>query len=290
MKPMLAAKAGKLPLRFPLMASPKLDGVRCLVMAGKPYSRTIKLIPNRTVQATLGKPALNGLDGELCVGAPTAPDVYRQTTSGVMSEDGAPPFCLYAFDRYDLKLPFYRRYEKIKAEAREVPWLKVLDHVILEDEQQLTAYEQDCLAAGYEGVMLRHPEGPYKFGRSTEKEGWLLKLKRFDDSEAKVLEIVELMHNENEAVRNKLGKLERSSHKANKRGGDTMGSLRVRDLRSGVEFDIGTGFDAEMRRKVWDNHRLFVGKVVKYKFFAGGSKDKPRFPVFLGMRDPIDFD
>lgn len=290
MKPMLAAKTDGKDLRYPMFASPKLDGVRAIVQGGRVYSRSLKLIPNGHTQAALGKPALNGLDGELCVGPSMAPDVYRQTTSGVMSEAGVPPVCFHVFDRYDLKLPFYRRYEKIVefAKVRSSGVLQIVPHKLLTCYEELVAYEQDALALGYEGVMLRHPEGPYKEGRSTEREAWLLKLKRFNDSEAIVLEILELMHNDNEAKVNKLGKTERSSHKANKRGGDMMGALRVRDVNSKVEFDIGTGFDTDMRRLIWMNASKYKGQLVKYKFFPGGVKEKPRFPVFLGWRASMD--
>lgn len=290
MKPMLAAKTDGKNLNYPLLASPKLDGVRALVQGGKLYSRTLKLIPNGYTQAALGKPALNGMDGELIVGSSCAPDVYRQTTSGVMAFEGEPKVVYFMFDRYDLQLPFYRRLEKVKENAKYRTGCCVgfVSHEIIERYEDLLVYEQDKLALGYEGVMLRHPEGPYKQGRSTEREGWLLKLKRFNDAEADVLWIVELMHNENKAEINELGKIERSSHKANKRGGNTMGALHVRDRTTGVEFDIGTGFGASLRKKIWDNPDKCKGKIVKYKYFAGGVKDKPRFPVFLGWRSIID--
>lgn len=288
MKPMLAAKTDGKKLDYPLYASPKLDGVRALVIGGRVYSRSLKRIPNRYVQATLGRPVFNGWDGELVVGTPFAHDVYRKTTSGVMSEDGEPDFKFFAFDRYDLKLPYYRRYQNLKQNQRDVPWCCVLNHFLLDDEKHLLQYEQDRLFDGFEGIMLRHPEGPYKFGRATAKEGWLMKLKRFEDSEAKILEIVELMHNNNPAKTNKLGNVERSGHKANKQAGNIMGALKVRDLKTGVEFEIGTGFDWELRARVWRDYKAYIGKIVKYKFFAGGVKDKPRFPVFLGWRSPID--
>lgn len=290
MKPMLAAKTDGISIRYPMLASPKLDGVRAIVQGGRLYSRTLKPIPNAHTQGGLAKPALNGMDGELIVGPAGAPDVYRKTTSGVMAQEGVPPVVFHMFDRYDLKLPFYRRIEKVHefVKGRSSAFLAAVNHTIIDNYNDLIAYEQDHLALGYEGVMLRHPEGPYKFGRSTENEGWLLKLKRFNDSEAQILEVVELMHNDNEAKTNKLGKTERSSHKANKRCGNTMGSLRVIDVKTCIEFDIGTGFDAATRQHIWDNYKKYVGRVVKYKFFAGGVKDKPRFPVFLGFRNPID--
>src|SRR6185437_11420902 len=86
-KPMLAVDCGGIEtLTFPLIASPKLDGVRAIISADGVLSRTLKPIPNRRVQELLrGLPV--GLDGELLAGDPTAPDVYRKTVSMVMSED-----------------------------------------------------------------------------------------------------------------------------------------------------------------------------------------------------------
>ena len=68
----------------------------------------------------------------------------------------------------------------------------------------------------------------------------------------------------------------------------TMGALIVRDIVTGVEFNIGTGFTAADRREWWE---WFVAQtertpkpVVKYKSFPIGTKDKPRHPVYLGLR------
>jgi DNA ligase-1 len=137
-------------------------------------------------------------------------------------------------------------------------------------------------------VFRRAPNGPYKFGRSSTNEGTLLKLKRFEDSEAEIIGVEELLSNQNDANKNALGHTERSSHKANMVPMGTMGCLNVRDLKSKVEFSIGTGFDADTRAEFWKTRKTVIGKIVKYKYFASGSKDKPRFPVFLGFRDKRD--
>jgi DNA ligase-1 len=55
---------------------------------------------------------------------------------------------------------------------------------------------------------------------------------------------------------------------------------------TGVEFEIGTGFTEADRRELWVAPP--IGNLVKYKYFAYGVKDKPRHPVFLGFRSPID--
>ncbi len=97
------------------------------------------------------------------------------------------------------------------------------------------------------------------------------------------------MHNDNVATKDKLGHTVRSSHKENKRPASTLGALVVRDLKTDIEFEIGTGFDDELRQKIWDNRVDWQGLTVKYKHFAiSGVKEKPRFPVFLGIRDKED--
>ena len=145
------------------------------------------------------------------------------------------------------------------------------------------ASHEAMVAQGHEGLVLRDPEGLYKQGRSTLGEQGMIKVKMFSDSEAMILDTVELMHNDNEATVSEIGLTKRSSHKANKRASGMMGALQVRDIHSGVGFEIGTGFTEAERRAHWP-----LGAIVKYKFFAYGVKDKPRHPVFLGFRDPID--
>jgi DNA ligase-1 len=152
----------------------------------------------------------------------------------------------------------------------------------------LDKFEAKQLERGLEGVILRDPDGIYKCGRSSTNEGILLKLKRYEDSEATIIGVEELLSNQNDAKTNKLGHTERSSHKENMVPMGTMGALNVRDLKTKVEFSIGTGFDADTRADFWKDRKSVIGKIVKYKYFASGSKDKPRFPVFLGFRDKRD--
>ena len=109
--------------------------------------------------------------------------------------------------------------------------------------------------------------------------------------QATLLGMEELMHNANEATTSALGLTERSHSKDNLLGMDTMGAMTVRALNGvfeGVEFSIGTGFTSDQRKDLWSRRHDLNGRVVKFKWFPGGSKDAPRFPVFLGFRDRID--
>jgi DNA ligase-1 len=162
--------------------------------------------------------------------------------------------------------------------------------MLIKNKDELLAYEATCLSEGYEGVMLRDPNGPYKFGRSTENEGYLLKLKRFQDSEAVILEIVEKTNNENVKEKDAFGRSKRSSAMAGLVLAGTMGAFKVKDVKTGIEFGIGSGFTDEFRAEVWANQKKYIGKIVKYKSQEIGAKDAPRFPVFLSMRHPDDME
>lgn len=286
-KPMLAAAADA-EIRYPVLLSPKLDGIRCLIIDGVAVGRSLKPIPNHHVQRTFGHAKFNGLDGELIVGDPTAKDVFQKTTSGVMSMDGKPEVRFWTFDDFSCPGGFYNRLKKMEYRVTPQEFCNSVAHHLVKNEESLNSYEVAYTEQGFEGVMLRDPEGRYKHGRSTSKEGGLLKVKRFTDSEALVVDVTEAQSNTNEAVRNALGQLERSSHKSGKVGKQMLGSLIVRDLITQTEFEIGTGFTAVERQVLWAQQKRLVGQVVKYKHQKSGEKDKPRFPVFLGFRNGVD--
>lgn len=287
-RPMLAAVAELDKLRFPLYASEKLDGVRCIVRDGVVMSRTMKPIPNPAVQSAFGRPELEGCDGELIVGRPTAPDCYRVTVGGVMREYGEPDVRFYVFDRV-LPGTFRERLCAIVDSGLLLtPRTVLVRQGLVLTQDGLDSLEAVKLAEGHEGLILRAPEGLYKQGRSTAREQGMLKLKRFEDAEAEILEVVQGTRNDNPATKNALGRTERSSHQANKTPLDTAGALRVRDIVTGQEFNIGTGFTDAIAKDFWNNRESYVGQLVKYQHFAVGAKELPRFPSFKGMRDRID--
>jgi DNA ligase-1 len=289
-KPMLAAKATDDQIRNlfkkfgHMIASPKLDGIRCLIQDGVAFSRSLKLIPNNYIRSVLNHAQFNGLDGELIIGSPTAHNVYNNTVSSVMRIDGSPKFTFYVFDHCLNANPYEYRYELLKPFA--MANIEVLPMQIITNMGEMHAYEQSCLLQGYEGIILRDPGAEYKYGRSTAKQGGLIKVKRFEDSEALIIGIQEKMHNANEATTNELGRTQRSSHQENKIPMGVLGALLCRDIETGVEFNIGTGFTDELRVQYWNSKT--IGKIAKYKSFKIGVKDAPRHPVFLGMRDPMD--
>ncbi len=282
-KPMLAGEADLAKLKFPLLASAKLDGIRAVVRNGIVGSRSNKPIPNVFVQELFGK--MEGYDGELIVGSPTAKDCFRTTTSHVMADNKRDfDVTFFVFDHvWHLDQPYLARNKLLLTKAHVLK----LDQYLVTCLDTLLALEEKMLNLGYEGLILRDPNAPYKRGRSTTKEGYLLKLKRFVDAEATIVECFEREHNGNEATKDELGRTKRSSHKSGKTGRGDLGGFVLRTSK-GVEFSCGTGFTDEERMQLWSIKESLIGKIGKFKYFPVGVKDAPRHPVWLGFRDPID--
>ena len=284
-KPMLAATLEDIAdVKYPCYCTAKLDGMRCLVVDGVAVSRNFKPFPNKHVRKLVST-LPEGFDGEIIVGKLK----FNEIMHLIGAHDGEPEFTYMVFDYLKMAIdkPYTARMEDLKKVA--VPkWVTKLIPIKIDNEEELLAYEKKCLAEGYEGVMLRTPDSPYKFGRSGVRESFLLKLKRFTDSEAEVLELNEQMENTNVKVDNALGHGERSSAKAGMVPKGTLGAFLVKDLKTGVEFSIGSGMNDELRATVWKHKNDYIGKIIKYKSQKSGEKDAPRFPVFLGFRDIND--
>jgi len=289
LKPMRAGKMADLKkLQYPLYASYKLDGIRATIQGNEVMSKSNHLIPNGYVQSLFGRADLHGMDGELVVGPPNLPTTMATTMSGVMKRSGTPPVVFYVFDDFSADFGYYVRWKLLKKRVKEQKGKRiiVLEQRSIANEAELLAYEQEALDLGYEGLMLRHGGGPYKHGTSTEREALLLKMKRFEDAEAMIIGFTERMHNENE--KDAHGK--RGTSKSGKSGLDTLGSLLVIGINGkykGVEFDCPVP-RPEDQALIWSNRPAFLRGICKYKFFPSGTKDKPRFPGFLGMRDRRD--
>lgn len=295
-KPMLAGKAPALAdLRYPVFTSPKLDGVRAIIRDGRVLSRNLLEIPCPTVQELFGDSRFNGFDGELIVGPPVAKDAFRRTSSIVMSHDAVDTrlasIVFHVFDDWSHDGTFDERYDSIRKRiSKSSKIFSVVPHARLANVHMVQTMEELYVGDGYEGLMIRDPQGAYKFGRSTTKEGGLLKLKRFEDMEAEVIGFKELKHNDNEDRTGGLAQ-RRSSKKEGKRGGQVLGAFQVRGLSGpfqSVEFDVGTGLSHDDRVAFWEAQGGLLGKILKCRYFPLGSKDKPRFPVFLGFRHKAD--
>ena len=286
---------------FPYLVSAKIDGLRALVKDGVVYSKSLKPIPNKHVQTLFGH--LHGADGELTVGPMNAQspedDVFDRSRGPIMSRDQEADFQFWIFDRWDeptwsaaRRCRFSEGVPACWQANPSWPHVNIVEHRLARTQERLDELLAQYLADGFEGAMLRHPDAAYKYGQSTEREGYLLKLKPFKDAEAVVLGVVEQMENTNAAERNELGYAKRSSAKGGKVGKGTFGAFLVQDVATGVKFSVGNGpgLTQAKRDELWAQREDMVGRIITYKYQAVGTQEAPRLPQFLRFRDPIDME
>lgn len=280
--------------RLPLLASYKLDGIRCTIQDGGLKSRSLKAIPNKFLQERFST-LPEGTDGELVQGIEQDNETFKRSHKIVMKADRPLDFFgdtvrLHVFDKF-LPGGFRDRLSSAHLGTTGHEFAVPVNHVEIFSMEELAAFEKQALGLGYEGVMLRSLDGPYKEGRATLNQGWLMKLKRYVDAEARILSVYEEMENQNEEFTNELGRTARSSHQENKVGKGQLGGFNVIGVNGAykdVEFRVSSSsIDHDERKRIWTADNV-VGQTITYKYFPIGSDEKPRAPVFKGFRDAED--
>lgn len=270
---------------FPGIYSPKLDGFRCYTANGA-KTRSGKNHPNPWVRELVST-LPNGIDGELTVG-----NNFRDAQSALSKEYGNPEFVFNVFDyvKDNLNKPFCERLYDLNCLQNLPQWVKIVPQYTVENMQQLESFEEWCIANSFEGFMGRKANGIYKCGRSTLKQGLMLKGKRFTDAEAKILDFIEQNTNLNEAFTNELGYTARSSHQENKVPNGLLGVMIVEDLKTGQVFELGAGkgWNTDFRKEVMQNKEKYRNAIIVYKFLDHGNYDLPRNASMKGFRPDWD--
>ena len=291
-EPMLAStKSPRLEdITFPKLASTKIDGVRCIIWEGIAYARSGKPIPNEFVQewARKHQGVLNCLDGELIVGDPNDPKAFKNSSGALRRKDGQPDFKFMVFDRYTV-MPLLDTDHRCAGAYMDVldgiPRCECVPQVRVDNLRDLQELHQANVEAGFEGTIVRDPEAPYKHGRATTSSQAMFKMKPKGSDEAKVTGFVELYHNP--AKLDEHGRTVRSMSKDGRVAGNTLGCLVVEGVTgqfAGVEFEVGTGFNNEERKELWENRHDLIGSIISYEHMLHGADEKPRHPSFKGFR------
>lgn len=283
LKPLRATKVDLNRLKYPVACTPKLDGIRCIVVNGEARSKSGKPIPNLFVQEQLKN--LHGTDGELMVSGN-----FDDVSSAIMSREGKPDFMYAVFDKWDSEGGYCQRIENIldDPDIKWYPHILIVRPVIIHNEDTLESYMNNCLAERYEGIMIRDPEGRYKHGQSTLKEGLLLKYKKFFDDEAEMYEVIEEMTNTNEQESDELGYSKRSSAKEGLVPAGTAGSCVLMYNGDLIRVGFGPGFTAARKKELWEKRGQLKGRLFKFSYQELTKEGKPRFGKLLGERYPED--
>lgn len=265
-KPFLAVKASLAQVKsFPVIATPKYDGVRGILheVYGL-ISRASKPIPNIYIKEILENLKVYGLDGEILTYTNGKVDGFNVTQSKVMTEDGRPDFKFMVFDDFsDPEKTYLVRLEIAKNKIKQIdsPFVELTELRSIHTATELKIYEEKC-AAMSEGLIVRNNDMSYKFGKSTVKEGGLLKIKRFMDDEGIIVEVNKILN-----------------------GLNAVGSFTI--LWKGKLFNLGNGWSDVEAMEMWRNRHELMNAKVTFKYQEIGANGAPRFSSFLGIRKDI---
>lgn len=264
-------------LRYPVLATLKMDGIRAL-RCDILRSRTMKMIPNLSLcHRALDLPV--GFDMELW-----SPKLdYNAIQSIVMSREHplSDRIEFHVFDDWRVNAPYT---ERLKG--------------ILDSSSNLFHFQKPFMAYDYyelfilfkiwesnegEGICFRTPDSPYKNGRSTLREQYLVKLCRYIFSEVEVIGFTEQFENTNTEKHNDVDKMDRSKALDGLKPKKTLGAFVVKNEHNLV-FSVGTGVGLtdDVRKEIWLTQDKWLGKVIKIRSKAHGVKIKPRSPTYWG--------
>lgn len=287
-----------LDLRFPLFVSPKIDGIRCGVQQAHALTYTGKPIRNKETFEQMSLEMYNGLDFEFTVGGSFGDGVFTRTTKAIMSGKGRPEFECHIFDDFsNPNISYKERLENMKSRVDVLnknffgrdPF-RLVPQILVNDYAELLEQDALFLEQGYEGSMTRDPNGIYKNGRSTLREQYLLKLKRFSHTEAKIIGYEEEMENTNVTLYDVYGKAFKQNTKDAKAGKGRLGKYVCECPEYDEPFLVScTTMPHAERLERWETRDQDIGKYIRFKHLKHGEKDKPRHPMFAGFRDKDDF-
>lgn len=201
------------------------------------------------------------MDGELWAGrsqfghaqsttAQTAPDdaAWRRMRFMVFDLPAAP-------GNFDQRLPVLQR----TVAALDQSWVQAVEQRKLGNEAELQQWLKQVVKNGGEGLVLHKGSAPYRSGRSDD----LLKLKPFDDAEARVI-----------------------GYKPGRGQWQGMTGALLVQSPDGKQFSLGSGLSAELRRSPPP-----LGSWVTYRYQGLHEKSGlPRFARFMRVRNESGFE
>lgn len=311
-KPMLATDWYEDKVKFPCIVQAKIDGCHSINRHGKLLGRSLKAHDNLWVTEDFSYPEFHGFCGEMYATelGDNHPDLCRITSGHLRRIKGEPKITWLLFDYVTEEtkdLGYVERMNKLEYYLDSIRHLyndeiKVIQSTIVNSMQELLALEEEYLNEGYEGIIIREPNAPYKYGRCGKTFMGVWRVKRFIDAEFLIEEIEEGNKNNNEAITNELGRTERSSHQENMQPNGLVGALlgtllddvldpqtKAVIIRKGEKIKVAPGsMDHAMRKYYFENQSEILNQIGKFKLFPKGTKQLPRFPQFTSIRNPND--
>jgi len=279
-------------LTYPLMASYKLDGIRCIFRDGQMTSRALKQFPNVQLKKrfeylmNFSKKHNILLDGELLSKSTPFNDLSGLTRQ--LDKELPEDLFFYCFDavhQEDYLQSFRTRTTFLEVLKIDFKYYQMVTQWAVGNPADVKGLYENALAWGCDGLILRDPNGKYKFGRGTIKEGLIFKMKPFQTFDAKITGVIQGTEVREGAEKkiNELGRSVTSKKKDDRVLIDKASAFVVK--YEGLDLKVTIAMTDEEKEEVWRNRDKYIGRCIEYKGLLVGAKDLPRHPVFLRFRD-----
>lgn len=297
-KPLLAPneKIDLNKIKYPLLASTKLDGIRCIFYKGKILSRSLKQIQNKQLRERFevirkySEDTQCILDGEIYSPKLTFQEITHFVMTQDLEDEQLPEhlkfYCFDSINKDNFNEEFQWRGQRIPSLSCQ--WADLLEIVfekLVASAQEVEKYFEEVLKNGYEGLILRDPKGRYKCGRGTVKEGIIYKVKPFVTFDAKIIGVVQStqVNEDAEKKTNELGRSVTSKKKDDRHLIEKASAFLVE--YDGKPLKVVLAMTDEEKVAVWTDKEEYIGKTIEYKGMIVGSKDVPRHPVMIRFRE-----
>jgi DNA ligase-1 len=322
---------------YPVLVSTKLDGVRALAIDGVLYTRAglpFKDCVQQRFKSILDECKKRGfvLDSELYCHTYN----FQQITSACSHEETIGALKLHVFDcvhkdewfsksvtPYDCRLKDYTHICETVDEKQE--YLVSVKQYSCSSKEQILEIHNKLLEQGYEGTMLRSPNGLYKHNRSTARERDLRKYKPEDTIDAIIVGFEQKARLTDEAKeyitdRDAFGRSKRGNRKGDRELVEEIGSVWVEYKEPCPECE-GDGIvgdcegqclsdcknkqcqggmitkkckvmfakNSPVREEItWQNKEQYIGKWCEVVFMPIGIKELLRFGRITRLRPDRD--
>ena len=248
------------------LASEKLDGVRAYWDGENLLSRQGKKL-NAPLSFTKNFPKF-ALDGELYAKELKFEEIQATVMDKLPDKKAWGRLKFYVFDVPEASGGLIARLEVLAEFLKHEPNqnLIIIKQIKMRDNAQFLKFTEDIIVKGGEGVVVREPNTPYERKRSKNA----LKFKKFKDAECEVI-----------AINKGSGKYVKFAGSLTcKALGGKDNEEKIGEPKSGTVFKIGSGLSDEKRR-----NPPKIGSIITYKFQNLTANGKPRFPIFLRVRE-----
>ena len=268
--PMLAHRYNekKSEIKFPCFVQPKLDGVRCVVVGNKLYSRNgnrFPVLPHIENELKICNKNNLILDGELFtddINFEKIVGLVKKYKKSEEDEKNSLKIYLNVFDYIDKKLPFSQRLmnlNKFFETNKNMKYIKQVKTEECQQEKNIEEFLEKYTKEKYEGLIIRNKSGLYE---ENTRSIHLQKLKKFIDEEFEII-----------------------GYTTPNQGKEVGCVIWICKTKEGKKFNVRPSGNYQERKKLYREAKKYIGKMLTVRFQELTNGHVPRFPVGVTIRD-----